>query len=250
MTSFRLACHICCTLAAISAASASLAAEIVSASFSQPTTRYPHAVLGDDIEYGGLTLSMSDGSEVEITVPTTRVFEDLVPRLVDVDGDNDKEIIVVESHQDHGARLSIYDETGLIDATPFIGQTFRWLAPIGAADLDGDGYIEIAYIDRPHLAKALKIWRFKDQKLQEIKFKSSGQTRKVLDGPGLSNHRIGWDYIAGGIKSCNDNHELVVATGDWKSVWTVNLTDKGSLRANEIRPGSSPHVFQAALNCP
>ena len=43
-----------------------------------------------------------------------------------------------------GARLAIYDETGLVSATPYIGRSNRWLAPLGAGDLDGDGNIELA----------------------------------------------------------------------------------------------------------
>jgi hypothetical protein len=44
-------------------------------------------------------------------------------------------------------------------STPWIGQRFRWLAPVAAADLDGDGAMELAYVDRPHLARTLRVWR-------------------------------------------------------------------------------------------
>ena len=38
---------------------------------------------------------------------------------IDADGDGDAEVIVVESDDDRGARLAIYDETGAVAATPF-----------------------------------------------------------------------------------------------------------------------------------
>jgi hypothetical protein len=55
--------------------------------------------------------------------------------------------------------LTPWPDVRLLAATPHIGSANRWLAPIGAADLDGDGRVEIAYVDRPHLARTLRIWR-------------------------------------------------------------------------------------------
>ena len=77
----------------------------------------------------------------------------------------------------------------LVAATPNIGQRNRWLAPVAAADLDGDGATEIAYVDRPHLARRLRIWRFEGGSLTEI---------AAL--PGLTNHRIGEAFITGGLR--------------------------------------------------
>lgn len=144
--------------------SQSAAQEIVSARYDGPTTRYPHGVLGDDIEYDTLVVRLSDGREMSARWARDIVFEDLAPRVVDVDGDGAPEVVVVESHEAQGARLAVW---GLVDgslaakaATPFIGTRFRWLAPAAVADLDGDGLVELAYVDRPHLAKVLRVWRY------------------------------------------------------------------------------------------
>jgi len=59
---------------------------------------------------------------------------------------------------------------------------------VGAADLDGDGFVEVAFIDRPHLAKVLRVWRYVDGDFAEV---------AVMDG--VTNHRIGEPDIAGGI---------------------------------------------------
>ena len=60
---------------------------IVEAHYDAPTTRYAHAVLGDDIEYGSLILLLDTGALRRFDLPETSVFEDTVPRLVDLDGD-------------------------------------------------------------------------------------------------------------------------------------------------------------------
>jgi hypothetical protein len=52
--------------------------------------------------------------------------------------------------------------------------------------LNGDGIIEIAYIDRPHLAKELRVWSF-----------VNGDLRPLPRASGLTNHRIGEDFISG-----------------------------------------------------
>lgn len=106
---------------------ASAEPEIVGAEYAEPTARYAHGVLGDDIEYGALRFIMSEGNSLLLTLPQFRVFEDIAPRLFDVDRDGMLEVIVVESDVDKGARLAIYDETGLQAATPFIGLSNRWL---------------------------------------------------------------------------------------------------------------------------
>ncbi|MGR3758617.1 FG-GAP repeat domain-containing protein [Roseobacteraceae bacterium NS-SX3] len=185
---------------------------VTAARYLETTNRYPHGVLGDDIEYGALELALAGGETVLFRLPETRVFEDIAPRLADLDGDGRPEVLAVESDARLGARLAVYGAGGLIAATPFIGQRFRWLAPIGAADLDGDGYTEIAYIDRPHLAKILRIWRFKDGALTE-----------VASQKGLTNHRIGEAFITSGIRDCGDGPEVVTADGSWRRIVATRL---------------------------
>ncbi len=209
------------------------------ARFAEPTARYPHAVLGDEIEYGALVLKYLPGhAKYTIRLPEERVFEDIEPRLVDIDQDGKREVMLVESHKAKGARLALYNGGGLIAATPYIGTRFRWLAPLGAADLDRDGHIEVAYIDRPHLAKTLRVWRFKDGTLTEI-----------ATLPGLTNHKIGWDYIPGGIRSCGDTPEMVLASANWSRIMAVSLAD-GTLHAKDIGAYTGPESLNRALTCP
>ncbi len=217
--------------------------------FTRPTDRYAHGVLGDAIEWGGLQFTlMGTGRDgpmfaYELVLPQDRVFEDLTPRLVDVDQDGRFEVIVVESQKDTGAQLAIYKLNDLnetfdkIAATPHIGTPNRWLAPIGAADLDGDGHIEIAYIDRPHLAKTLRIWRFKN-----------GRLRNIGAMKGLTNHRIGDAEIPGGIRHCGQGPELITANANWTRVMATRFDGK-TIRSRPIARFTNNQSLTAALGC-
>ena len=215
--------------------------------YTQPTGRYDHGILGDAIEWGTLTYvrqgSAAHGPYIfeEIKLPATRVFEDIAPRLVDLDGDGMAEIMVIETDLNKGAQLAIY---GLVDgvlkkitATPNIGRSHRWLAPIGAADLDGDGSIEIAYIDRPHLARLLKIWRYKDGKL-----------RLLAERGGLTNHSIGQAYISGGIRDCGAGPQLITANADWSQIMAT-VFENGEIRSAAIGKHKGRNSFKRALEC-
>ena len=218
---------------------------ITGATYAEPTTRYDHGVLGDAVEWGALalTVDMCSGCETKmvrdfvIRLPETRVFEDVGPRIVDLEGEGSPDVMVVESDHRLGARLAIYDEAGLVAATGFIGRRNRWLAPIGAADLDGDGHVEIAYVDRPHLAKTIRVWRYKDRKLTE-----------VASLPGFTNHRIGERDIAGGMRRCDGAPEMVVATADWARLVAVRFQD-GAFQTRDIGPHEGRASFAEAMKC-
>lgn len=211
------------------------AGEIVAARYEAPTSRYAHGVLGDAIEYGALVITTGDGTATRAALPTEMVFEDVAPRLWDVTGDGEPEVVVVEAHNRLGARLAAWTEEGRIAATPHIGTAFRWLAPIAAADLDGDGKLEVAFVDRPHLAKTLRVFQFEE-----------GRLKPVASLLGVSNHRIGWDYIEGGLRDCGDGPEMILASGDWQSVLAIRFN--GALSAKRLASYSAQAV-ENALAC-
>jgi hypothetical protein len=101
--------------------------------------------------------------------------------------------------------------------------------------LDGDGKVEIAYIDRPHLAKTLRVWRYEN-----------GALTHVADFGGLTNHRIGEADIGGGIRDCGDGPEMITANADWTRVMaTTFAAEKLSTRelGNHVDRGSFATAF-------
>ena len=228
-------------LACMCLASGAAAQTITEASYSGPTDRYPHGVLGDDIEYTQLDVTLSDGRTLSALYENTLVFEDTAPRLWDITGDGAPEVVTVESHEAEGARLVVWGlqdgQLRQIARTPVICTRCRWLAPVGAADMDGDGHIEIAYVDRPHLAKTLRLWRYTPEGFSEI-----------ATLPGVTNHRIGEDYITGGLRDCGQGPELVLADARWRDIVSVWF-DGEDLSAAPIRRFEGRASVDAQLEC-
>lgn len=150
----------------------------------EPTQRYQHFVLGDQFEAAGFQVNYRDGRKATFNLPAAEVFEDRIPRLVDLTGDGVEELVVVQSHIQKGASLAIYSlapsNVYLLAQTSYIGQSNRWLNPAGIADFDGDGRVEIALISKPHLSKELQLWRY-----------TKGKLSLVSTHVGFSNHRLG-----------------------------------------------------------
>jgi len=217
---------------------------ILKAEFIEPTGRYDHAILGDDVEWGAMRVTFDACAGCQdsiimdrvIRLPETRVFEDLEPRIIR-DEHNLTVIMVVETHLELGARLAIYTADRLYTATPFIGRSHRWLAPVGAADLDGDGIPEIAYVEKPHLSKELKIWRFEEDGLTF-----------VTSLAGLTNHRIGEDFISGGIRDCGDGPEMITADAGWQNIMATKFDGK-RLTTRRIGTFKGQPSMKSAMSC-
>ena len=219
-------------------------ADVNRAYFDGATSIYNHGVLGDAIEATHLHVVGPENAAscgVEIAAGEDHVFEDTAPRLTDLDGDGRSEVIVVRTSLTQGAQLAVYGmrngALALLATTPYIGQTHRWLAPIGAGDIDGDGRTEFAYIDRPHLARVMRVWRFDGIHLTE-----------AYQIAGLTNHRIGDTTISGGFRTCNGVSEVVTATADWSRLLATRISS-GKALMRDLGPNTGAEAFVAALDC-
>lgn len=140
--------------------------------YSQPTNRYPHTALGDKTEGGALVVERRDGRQFTYRLGEIEVFEDLYPRIADLDGDGEAEVVTIRSSLVAGAAVTVYGLNGdsLVEkaTTPFIGKPFRWLNIAAIDRFLGRRSKQIALVATPHIGGKLGFLRYENGKLSPI----------------------------------------------------------------------------------
>ena len=192
------------------------AASDLTARYTDPTTRYAHGILGDKIEAGGL-LVVKAGKRHYYQLDEQYVFEDLQPRMADVDGDGQPEFIAIRSSLTQGAGVAIFkivkDQLVLLAASDFVGMPNRWLNIAAIADLDNDGILEIAWVQTPHIGGISRVAHLVKDRLAVIDQKS-----------GYSNHRIGQRNLClSALTTSTPLKTLYLPTNDYAAVVGLQL---------------------------
>ena len=195
--------------------------DIARAWFASPTQRYDHNVLGDATEAGSLMIVTADGKSHTVALGDDAVFEDLTPRLADLDGDGRDEIIVIKSYLTRGSALAVIAQRKgqyqIVAETPPLGGPRQWLNPAGIGNFNGDGKPGIAVVRQPHAVGALELWTFAD-----------GRLRRGATLDGFSNHVAGTRAI--GMSAVAD------FDGDGTPDLAIPAFDRASLRIVTFKP--------------
>jgi hypothetical protein len=196
-----------------------------------------HGVFGGIDAAGRLTISEKQplaGVSTEVRAVPTKVsvveagadavFEDVEPRLADLDRDGTPEILVVKSYRDKGSALAVVGRRdgawGVLAETLPMGEPRHWLAPAAVADFEGDGKPGVALVRTPHVQGMLQLWRFEGGKLA-LRHEAAGYANHVLGSAALDN-AAAVDVDGDGIP------ELVIPTQDRKALAVLSL--KGGIR--------------------
>ena len=190
----------------------------LTARYTDPTTRYAHGILGDRIEAGGLLVEKA-GKRYYYPLDEQYVFEDLQPRLADMDGDGQPEFVTIRSSKTQGAGVAIFklvkDKLVLLAASDFVGTPNRWLNIAAIADLDNDGTLEIAWVQTPHIGGILRVAHLVKDRLEVIDQKS-----------GYSNHRIGQRNLCLSVLTASTPLKtLYLATNDYAALASLQLVN-------------------------
>ncbi len=242
----------CALSPAQAAGQETLALQPIRAEYANPTDRYPHNIMGSLSAHTDLIVRVDrcsgcgqDLQTVAIRLPKHLVFEDFAPRLADLNGDGRNEIVVVESDQGKGSRLAVWDvilesgEPKLVRGatTDFIGTRFRWLAPIGAADFDGDGGTEFAYVEKPHLDKILRVVR-----------RDGGHLRRLASVSGVTNHAIGQEEVQSRIEICPDGPTIVALNESGQGILSIQM-NSGAVEVIERGRAAVRHQLDKRTFC-
>ena len=172
---------------------------------------------------------MQNGDVLQYNLSAESVFEELTPRLYDIDGDGDDEIFLVRSNLYDGAAVSVLTvgATGLEvfgEAYP-IGLAHLWISPLDAPDFDGEGVMEVAAMVAPHLQGLPSFYNRERQRLKQF-----------AAAPGFSTHYIDSSIL--GMSVILDAHSdgrpgIVLPSLDRETLYTVGLEDPGKLESSK-----------------
>ncbi len=197
--------------------------------YADPVDTYPHGVFGEPIEP---TTILDLGEEAYFTAPLEPlpqgyVFEDRLPRFVDMEGDGEPELLTIVTNPSAGAAVWLWSRNGKVRAkSAFHGRPNRWLNPVlGSADLDGDGNQELAIIRTPHIGAVLEILDENDGNLDVGGYEPTGIP---------TNHRFGDPRLATSYlcQSADGRNLILISATIDSAPETIEIFELGTRRVN------------------
>ncbi|MEM8539664.1 MAG: hypothetical protein AAGF25_01810 [Pseudomonadota bacterium] len=189
--------------------------DIRKAWYARPTERYAHAVLGDAIEGGSLVVELNDGTQKEFVLPENQVFEDITPRIHDLNFSGTNEVVTIRSSQTGGAAVVVY---GLVDgelaevaASSENGLRNRWLNIVGVLPQKSSSSSSIYFIRTPHI----------NGRLNRLEVGRDGSKDVDLRQNDFSNHVIGSRVLDLGLLHAGDQPHMYIPSQNRRSLRQV-----------------------------
>ena len=209
---------------------------IAAAWYSQATSRYRHGALGDRVEGGALQVRLATGRSLTYRLSETEVFEDIAPRIVDIDADGEAEIVTILSTLIDGSAIAVFGVSGETivrrGSMRPLGEANRWLNIAGIDRYAGASMPEIAFVVTPHANGRLGFVRMFPGKMVIIS----------ADGSGFSNHVLGSTELR--LSATAD------VDGDGQPELALPSQDRKSLRIMGFAAGKLGEVGKADLAAP
>lgn len=189
-----------------------------------PSNRYPHGVLGDELE--PTTLLVLETNPIpqivaQITVPEPQVIEGVIPLWADLTGDGVREIILTLSDDTQGAQVVIFNEQGeQIGQSDPLGQGQRWRNTAAVAPFGPAGELELVEVSTPHLEGVVQFLQFQE-----------GQLTVVAQLAGYTSHvsgSVNVDMAVAGDFNGDNRPELVLPTLDLLALAGIQHTSEGA----------------------
>lgn len=224
--------------------------------YTQPTERYPHGVMGDDLEALAVTIvDITDTETLDIRSsislqndPNDAVFEGLYPLWADVDDDGVQEIVITQASRVDGAAISAFgvrdDDPNFADSDP-IGLGNRWRHVLAFGAFGPNGESELVEVQTPHIGGIVQFLRYDpDSESLRIVAQLSGYTSHVFGAPELDEALAG-DFNGDG------QPEIVLTTQNRTRLVGLQHVENGIIREMWSLPlAASPMTNFVALSLP
>jgi hypothetical protein len=200
---------------------------------SDSTDKYNHGVLGDNLEAKSITLIETQPTiqiSSKILLEGNEVIEGIAPIWVNINGDEQREIIVTVSDLDLGAGIVIFSETGeRLAEGPKMGRAYRWRHQIGYLALGPEGENELVVVRTPHIGGVVEYYQYSDGNLT-IAAEFTGITSHTIGSRNLDMAALG-DFDGDGV------NELLLTNPDLTELVAVRRTPAGAEQAWRIAIG-------------
>ena len=190
-----------------------------------PTGQHRHAVLGDSVEAGSISVLEAERGGYALSgrvqPESGGVFEALAP-LWFRPSTGGELLAITESTGREGSRISVYSPDGrLVAAGPFAGGPQSWQHLIAAGPFGPEGEVEIAAVRTPHVGGPVEFYRLEREK---------GELRIVARGGEYLSHTLysrNLDAARAGDLDGDGSWELLLPDSSYTALEAVRRTKGG-----------------------